>query len=141
MLLDLSKAFDLVDHNNLFNCLLNIGIETSDVLWIAEFLRSRKQCTRFQNNVSDIIQISNGTPQGTRIAILLFIVLVNELLTTFHAKFSKPKNLMHAFVDDMFIAEAVSYGDSPEMDDYVSELNICLSKNKMCLNAKKVVYW
>lgn len=137
VLLDLSKAFDLVDHNNLISCLHNIGIENCDVMWIAEFLRDRKQCTRFQNHLSNFIKISNGTPQGTRNAILLFVVLVNELLVTFHNKFSNSKNLMHAFVDDMCIAEAVSYDETPEMNDYVKELSACMLKNKMCLNAKK----
>ncbi len=137
MLLDLSKAFDLVDHNNLIRCLIDIGVNTCDIKWIAEFLRNRHQCTRHQNKLSEFVPISNSTPQGTKIAILLFIILVNELLNSFHEKFAKPKNLMHAFVDDMCIAEAVSYTEAPEMKNYVNEINKFMLKNKMCLNAKK----
>ncbi len=137
VLLDLSKAFDLVDHNNLIRCLIDIGIPSSDILWIAEFLRNRHQCTRHQNQISEFISISNSTPQGTKIAILLFVILVNELLNAFHEKFARPKNLMHAFVDDMCIAEAVTYTEAPQMNDYVNEINKCMVKNKMCLNAKK----
>ncbi len=137
VLLDLSKAFDLVDHTNLVHRLIDIGIATCDVMWIAEFLKNRHQCTRHSNMLSKLIKISNSTPQGTKIAILLFIILVNELLNIFYEKHDKPTNLMNAFVDDMCIAEAVSYNQNPEINEYISDINTCMIKNKMCLNAKK----
>lgn len=137
VLLDLSKAFDLVDHNVLIRCLNDIGVCINDVMWIADFLRNRQQCTKNLNLLSKFISISNSTPQGTKVAILLFIIMINDLLTKFCNSKESMRVLMNAFVDDMCIAESVEYSQAPRINDYVNELNIYLSENKMCLNAKK----
>jgi len=44
---------------------------------------------------------------------------------------------MKAFVDDMCIAEAVTYGSVPMINEYVSFLNSEMKNMKMCLNPKK----
>ena len=76
ILLDLRKAFDLVDHNVLIEALLELEVDHNDVMWLAEFLRNRSQYTKDDNLLSDLIFISNGTPQGTKLAPLLFIILI-----------------------------------------------------------------
>ncbi len=63
VLLDLSKAFDLVDHYVLVRCLIQIRIKQTDVLRIADFLRNRKQCTKHKNLMSEFLSINNSTPQ------------------------------------------------------------------------------
>lgn len=109
VLLDLSKAFDLVDHDILIQCLLDIDVCKHDILWIANFLRNRKQCKKHLNSTQMYLPITNSTPQGTKIAILLFIIPINHLIPKFYSKHASPSNLLNAFVDDMCIAEAVPY--------------------------------
>ncbi len=137
VLLDLYKAFDLVDHNMLVKCLTDIGVNKNDVMWIADFLRNRKQCTKHLNMMSSFRSISNSTPQGTKLAVLLFIILINDLLTTYCDKHAGPTNLQNAFVDDMCIAETVEYSKPPQLNNLLKDLNDRMVHNKMCLNAKK----
>lgn len=66
VLLYLSKAFDLVDHNILMRHLTDVGVKECDVNWIAEFLHNRKQCTKFKNMQSEFLPLSNAVPQGTK---------------------------------------------------------------------------
>lgn len=64
-------------------------------------------------------------------AILLFILVsVNEFLNTFSENYAKPKNLMHAFVDDMCTTETVPYNESPEINANINDINICMLKTK-----------
>ncbi len=137
VLLDLSKAFDLVDHNILKQCLIDIGVCKNDIMWIADFLRNRQQCTKHLNQTSKFLSITNSTPRGTKLAILLFIVLINDLLTKFYSKHASPDNILNAFVDDMCIAEAVSYNQTPKINTLVKDLNDRMLHNKMSLNAQK----
>lgn len=137
MLLDLSKAFDLVDHNVLVKCLLEIGVCKNDVVWITDFLRNRKQCTKHKNVLSKFLPITNCTPQGTKLAVLLFVILINDLLTYYYSKHATPNNILNAFVDDMCIAEAVSYNQPSKINELVNDLNDRMITNKMSLNAQK----
>lgn len=137
VLLDLSKAFDLVDHNILIKILIEMEVDPNDIHWVAEFLKNRTQCSKHNNKLSEFLPISNGTPQGTKIAILLFILLVNDLLSMFHDKYKDENNLMNAFVDDMCFAEAISYKSAPKINSIVSDICKRMSENKMCVNAKK----
>ncbi len=137
VLLDLSKAFDLVDHNVLIKCLIDIGVCQNDIMWIADLLRNRKQCTKHHNVLSKLLTISNSTPQGTKLAVLLFVILINDLLTYFYNKYESPNNILNAFVDDMSIAEAVSYNQPCQINELVNDLNDRMTLNKMSLNAQK----
>lgn len=137
VLLDLSKAFDLVDHGVLIERLIELKVNKSDIDWLANFLTGRMQCTKHDNETSNFLPILNGTPQGTKLAIILFICLVDSLLESFELKHKSTNNIMNAFVDDMCIAEAVKYGDTPRIGDYTNDLCELLSKNKMVVNPKK----
>ncbi len=137
VLLDLSKAFDLVDHNVVIQCLINIGVSKNDINWVADFLRNRTQCTKHATTLSNFQTITNSTPQGTKLAVLLFIILINDLLTNFYEKHASANNLLNAFVDDMCIAESVNYSQNPQINTLVNDLNDRLLHNRMCLNAKK----
>lgn len=137
VLLDLSKAFDLVDHNILIQSLQKLDVNSNDVRWVASFLHKRKQCTKYGTLSSSFLPLKNGTPQGTKIAILLFIVLINTLLKDFYEQQQLSKHFMAAFVDDMSVAEAVKYGEVPDIHTQINRLNDLLTENKMCLNAKK----
>jgi len=137
VLLDLSKAFDLVDHNTLIQALLELNVNVYDVYWVADFLRNRQQCTRDKNLLSAFLSINNGTPQGTKLACLLFIVLIDKVLKDFYENCKNESNTMKAFVDDMCLAEAVKYDQKPNMEVLVNRVNSTLKNYKMCLNAKK----
>jgi len=73
----------------------------------------------------------------TKLACLLFIVLIDKVLKSFYENCKTDMNTMKAFVDDMCIAEVVKYNTLPSMPMIINHINDTLKKYKMCLNAKK----
>ena len=69
---DFSKGFDLVDQNILLSELNNSDVDPHLVRWIAAFLTNRSQRVRIGNSLSPPIGLNGWTPQGTKLALLLF---------------------------------------------------------------------
>ena len=62
VLTDFSKAFDLVDHTILINKIIQMGVRRNIIPWICDFLLNRLQCVRFNNTLSDDLQLTAGVP-------------------------------------------------------------------------------
>ena len=77
--LDLSKAFDTVNHVILFNKLEHYGIRGLALEWVKSYFSERKQFVEFKNVRSSPQAISCGVPQGSILCPLLFILYVLDL--------------------------------------------------------------
>ena len=76
VLLDLSAAFDTIDHTILFSCLQHWYGSVGVVLkWVQSYLFSRKQ--RIKIDISDAFQLPYGVPQGSVLGPLLFYPIYN----------------------------------------------------------------
>ena len=89
--LDLSAAFDTVDHGILLSILLQIGIIGQALSLIKPYLNGRTQCVLIDGSYSEDKSIETGVSQGSILGPVLFILyllplrsLLNEYLASYH---------------------------------------------------------
>ena len=137
--LDLSKAFDTLDHDILLHKLSYYGIKNSALDLFKSYLSNRKQYVDFLNNRSAYASLNVGVPQGSILGPLLFIIYVNDITASSNIF----KFLMYA--DDTTLFTTINCFENNEntnqyINDELSKINEWLIFNKLSLNASKTKF-
>ena len=77
--IDLSKAFNTVDHKLLLRKMEHYGIRDNALLWFTSYLSYRTQYVSLNHTNSETLPITCGVPQGSILGPILFILFVNEI--------------------------------------------------------------
>ena len=77
--IDLSKAFNTADHQNLIKTLQHYGIDGTALEWFKSYIRNRKQSISSQDVPKKCLDINCGVPQGFILGQLLFLIYVIDL--------------------------------------------------------------
>ena len=128
-LIDFSKAFDRIDHSILLHKLIDMNVPSFIIDWIRSFLTDRKQRVKLRNSLSDWHKVNGGVPQGTVLGPVLFLVMINDLLTDWPDRWK--------YVDDCTVTESISPGRNSNLQNLVDYIFDWSVANKMKLNVTK----
>jgi len=78
--IDLSKAFDTLNHQTLLDKLEYYGIRGLPLKWLESYLHNRQQCVHIENVPSTLSYVSCGVPQGSILGPLLFILYIIDIV-------------------------------------------------------------
>ena len=131
--LDLSKAFDLVNHSTLLNKLKSYNFSPASLQWFKSYLTNRHQKVCVSGKLSEAGHITSGVPQGSVLGPILFILYINDM----------PAELTNIFTD-MFADDTslTAIGKSYEevqtnLHNNIDKVYSWCQNNSMALNAKK----
>ena len=84
ILLDLSAAFDTVDHDILMRLLTKVGFRDNALKWIKSYLYDRLMYVKVKQNRSTFRFLRWGVPQGSVLGPILFSLYISELASILH---------------------------------------------------------
>ena len=133
LFLDLSKAFDTVNHDIIWIKLKALGVKELSISWFVSYLTGRTQYTNINNTLSDPIEIKMGVPQGSILGPIIFICYVNDL-----PKFCN-NTISFLYADDTAL---LTKGRNINMirDNLQLDFNHLLkwfAANRLCINTSK----
>ena len=79
MFVDISKAFDSINHKALLDKLKHMGMSERSLQWFKSYLAERRQCVSINGQTSETQRITLGVPQGSILGPLLFNMYINSL--------------------------------------------------------------
>ena len=72
IIVDFSKAFDLVPHGRLLAKIANSGVHSRIVAWIRKFLVGRRQRVRLEGKLSQEVRVTPGVSQRSLLVLFCF---------------------------------------------------------------------
>ena len=127
--IDLSKAFDTVDHKILLQKLDFLGIRGTYLRWFKNYLSNRKQFIPYNNDERQSIWrlITCGVPQGSILGPLLFLLYVNDL----HKTSKLISAIMFADDTNLFYSHSDLKVLYKTMNDELTKVSNWFSANKL----------
>ena len=119
VMIDFSKAFNRQNHNIIITKLSDMGAPGWLLRIVMSFLKDRKMQVNYKGELSSIKSLPGGGPQGTILALLLFIVLINDFgfegqqnnvgdVVTSKRNMKLMNEIHLKYVDDFTLAEAIN---------------------------------
>ena len=129
---DLSKAFDRVQHQQLVNILAGVGVKGTALDWFVSYLSDRRQQVKSGISLGEVKVCSRGVPQGSVLGPLLFTLYTRHLpaLLTIQCVM---------FADDilLFFSSPSQQNCARVLSSALSDLSVLVDDLGLQINVKK----
>ena len=134
--IDLSKAFDTIDHRKLKTKLNNYGIRGNALKLIDSYLSDRKQYVSVLDTNSEELPVRFGVPQGSVLGPLLFILYINDICNIT----DKGKFVLFADDTNIFVAAESKKKAYDTANEVLLAVSNYMEVNLLHINVKKCCY-
>ena len=142
VLLNLSVAFDTIDHDTLLSCSpARFGFAGLALKWFRSYLQDRFQSVKIGSSLSNLFKLKFGVPQCSVLSPFLFSLYTTPLGQVIR-KYTGVK--YHFYADDTQLFIHVSPDDSLKSFDrlksFLNDIQVWMSENKLKLNPDKTEF-
>ena len=131
LFIDFSSAFNTIQPHLMIQKLEQLNVPPSLQLWIFDYLTRRPQFVRTQHEVSEIITLNTGAPQGCVLSPVLFVLYTNDM------RWHSSDVFITKYADDTIIAGLLKNDDVNEYMKCIDYVCKWCSDNFLDLNVSK----
>ena len=130
--IDLTKAFDCLDHDILLHKLKHYGLEDKALKLCTHYLSNRKQYINLPDASSSQLSINTGVPQGSILGPLFFLIYINDLPNS-----SDSINFITYADDTTLLTTLNPQTHNNNINNELEKVYKWFCSNKLSLNASK----
>ena len=136
-LLDLSAAFDTVNHEILLTRLANeIGLQGNVLKWISSYLAGRTTCVHINSMFSERLDLKYGIPQGSIVGPQQFSIYTIPI----GAILRKHNLLFHIYADDIQLYTCFDPKDHNSIITALSRMSACIDEVRLWMTVNRLKF-